>query len=139
MIPSIIPNGIGAKPSGTLRPLFAYAGNDALSFTWQGTSYRSADTRPLSDGAWHHEPDALTTSTEAKQILLGIAGYLISAAGTATDILLLAILDCYSDTPQGDQFMLAFLNGLDSTASAGSSASSPSSSAPWTDPAAVSR
>ena len=37
-----------------LQPLFAYAGNDALSFSWRGTSYQSADTRPVSDGAWHH-------------------------------------------------------------------------------------
>ena len=39
---------------GDLAPQFAYAGNDALSFSWHGISYRSADTRPVSDGAWHH-------------------------------------------------------------------------------------
>ena len=39
---------------GDLTPQFAYAGNDALSFSWHGISYRSADTRPVSDGAWHH-------------------------------------------------------------------------------------
>ena len=39
---------------GELTPQFAYAGNDALSFSWHGISYRSADTRPVSDGAWHH-------------------------------------------------------------------------------------
>jgi outer membrane protein assembly factor BamB len=37
-----------------LQPQFAYAGSDALSFSWRGISYRSADTRPVSDGAWHH-------------------------------------------------------------------------------------
>ena len=37
-----------------LQPQFAYAGNDALSFSWRGISYSSADTRPVSDGAWHH-------------------------------------------------------------------------------------
>ena len=36
------------------QPLFAYAGDDALSFSWRGTSYQSADTRPVSDGGWHH-------------------------------------------------------------------------------------
>ena len=36
------------------QPLFAYAGDDTLSFTWNNISYRSADTRPVSDGAWHH-------------------------------------------------------------------------------------
>ena len=37
-----------------LVPQFAYAGDDTLSFTWNGTSFRSADTTPVSDGAWHH-------------------------------------------------------------------------------------
>jgi outer membrane protein assembly factor BamB len=37
-----------------LVPQFAYAGDDTLSFTWNGTTYRSADTTPVSDGAWHH-------------------------------------------------------------------------------------
>ena len=41
-------------PQPVLQPLFGYAGNDALSFSWRGTSYQSADTRPVSDGAWHH-------------------------------------------------------------------------------------
>ena len=40
--------------STVLQPQFAYAGNDALSFSWRGISYRSSDTRPVSDGAWHH-------------------------------------------------------------------------------------
>ncbi len=39
---------------GDLTPQFGYAGNDALSFSWHGVSYQSADTRPVSDGAWHH-------------------------------------------------------------------------------------
>ena len=37
-----------------VQPRFAYAGNDALSFLWGQTAYQSADTRPVSDGAWHH-------------------------------------------------------------------------------------
>ena len=37
-----------------VQPRFAYAGNDALSILWGQTTYQSADTRPVSDGAWHH-------------------------------------------------------------------------------------
>ena len=37
-----------------VQPRFAYAGNDALSFLWGQTAYQSADTRPVSDGGWHH-------------------------------------------------------------------------------------
>ena len=44
----------GGGGVGDLAPQFAYAGNDALSFSWHGISYRSADTRAVSDGAWHH-------------------------------------------------------------------------------------
>jgi len=37
-----------------VQPRFAYSGNDALSFLWGQTAYQSADTRPVSEGAWHH-------------------------------------------------------------------------------------
>ena len=42
----------GQQP--VLEPRLAYARNDALSFTWGQTAYQSLDTRPVSDGAWHH-------------------------------------------------------------------------------------
>ena len=45
---------LAVEELGDLAPQFAYAGNDALSFSWHGISYRSADTRAVSDGAWHH-------------------------------------------------------------------------------------
>jgi hypothetical protein len=31
-----------------------YAGGDKLSVSWLGNECDSADTRPVSDGAWHH-------------------------------------------------------------------------------------
>jgi outer membrane protein assembly factor BamB len=45
---------LAVEELGDLAPQFAYAGNDALSFSWHGITYRSADTRAVSDGAWHH-------------------------------------------------------------------------------------
>ena len=35
-------------------PQLAYAGDDKLSVSWLGNECDSADTRPVSDGAWHH-------------------------------------------------------------------------------------
>jgi outer membrane protein assembly factor BamB len=44
---TLICQGIGA-------PQLAYMGDDKLSVSWLGNECDSADTRPLSDGAWHH-------------------------------------------------------------------------------------
>lgn len=41
-------------PHPVAQLVFGYAGGDALSFSWGGISYRSSDTRTVSDGAWHH-------------------------------------------------------------------------------------
>ena len=35
-------------------PQLAYMGDDKLSVSWLGNECDSADTRPVSDGAWHH-------------------------------------------------------------------------------------
>ena len=35
-------------------PQLAYAGDDKLSVSWLGNECDSADTRPVSDGGWHH-------------------------------------------------------------------------------------
>lgn len=39
---------------GLSAPELTYAGGDKLSVTWLGNECDSADTRPVSDGAWHH-------------------------------------------------------------------------------------
>ena len=44
---TLICQGIGA-------PQLAYQGDDKLSVSWLGNQCDSADTRPVSDGAWHH-------------------------------------------------------------------------------------
>ena len=44
---TLICQGIGA-------PQLAYMGDDKLSVSWLGNECDSADTRPVSDGAWHH-------------------------------------------------------------------------------------
>ena len=37
-----------------VAPWFQYGGDDRLGCAWLGTAYQSADTRPISDGQWHH-------------------------------------------------------------------------------------
>ena len=44
---TLIRQGIGA-------PQLTYMGDDKLSVSWLGNECDSADTRPVSDGAWHH-------------------------------------------------------------------------------------
>ena len=44
---ALIRQGLGA-------PQLTYAGDDKLKVTWLGQECDSADTRPVSDGAWHH-------------------------------------------------------------------------------------
>jgi hypothetical protein len=40
--------------NGLNSPQLAYSHYDMLMVTWGGDTYYSADTRPVSDGAWHH-------------------------------------------------------------------------------------
>jgi Concanavalin A-like lectin/glucanases superfamily len=51
--------GVAGRPQTLIRqgmgaPELTYAGDDKLSVSWLGNECDSADTRPLSDGAWHH-------------------------------------------------------------------------------------
>ena len=115
------------------QPLFAYAGDDTLSFTWNNISYRSADTRPVSDGAWHHvavvfnqnyvtfykdgvEDDALTSGADAGQILLGLANFALGIAGSSLDLGLLYVMNQWSSLAPANPApnpLLNFLNYVD--------------------------
>jgi len=51
--------GVAGRPQTLIRqalgaPELMYAGDDKLSVSWLGNECDSADTRPVSDGAWHH-------------------------------------------------------------------------------------
>ena len=51
--------GVAGRPQTLIRqgmggPELMYAGGDKLSVSWLGNECDSADTRPVSDGAWHH-------------------------------------------------------------------------------------